>query len=166
MHADCQRKWLIFRSESCPRKGLIIWLPTSVAYNAAYEYCPRKGLIICILLTEEAYILFYAFHSNTNADVWASHRASSRCFGNALADELGHLPIGGLTSVSLHSQIYYKNDLHSLSTVDDGARQALSIGGILNDARKKTNTSMCNSERTMNAKHSHAPSRPHAIKFD
>ena len=109
-----------------------------------------------------------AFNSNTNADGWASHRASFRCFGNALADEPGHLPIGGLTSVSLHSQIYYKNDLHFLSTVDDGARQALSIGGMLNDARKKriAYTSLCNYERTMNAKHSHAPSRPHAIKFD
>ena len=35
------------------------------------------------------------------------------------------------------SQNYYKNDIHSLNTVDDGARQVLSIGGILNDARKK-----------------------------
>ena len=78
-----------------------------------------------------------AFNSNTNADGWASHRASFRCFGNALADEPGHLPIGGLTSVSLHSQIYHRNDLHSRSTMDDGARQALSIGGILNDATKK-----------------------------
>ena len=29
-------------------------------------------------------------------------------------------------------------DVHSLNTMDDGARQALSIGGILNDARKKS----------------------------
>ena len=53
-----------------------------------------------------------AFNSNTNADGWASHRASFRCFGNALADEPGHLPIGGLTSVSLHSQIYHRSALH------------------------------------------------------
>ena len=52
-----------------------------------------------------------AFNSNTNADGWASHRASFRCFGNALADEPGHLPIGGLTCVSLHSQIYYNIEL-------------------------------------------------------
>ena len=52
-----------------------------------------------------------AFNSNTNADGWASHRASFRCFGNALADEPGHLPIGGLASVSLHAQIYYSNEL-------------------------------------------------------
>ena len=55
---------------------------------------------------------FCAFNSNTNADGWASHRASFRCFGNALADEPSHLPIGGLTSVSFHSQIYHRSALH------------------------------------------------------
>ena len=58
-----------------------------------------------------------AFNSNTNADGWASHRASFRCFGNALANEPGHFQIGGLISVSLHSQIYYKRKAISIEMV-------------------------------------------------
>ena len=62
--------------ENCPRKGLIISLPMLMVYTGAYEDCPRKMLIICILLTEGVYmcegIICERTHRQTaNAkDVW------------------------------------------------------------------------------------------------